>query len=187
MGRGAVERRPPVSVWSSDIADLPEIGGRQDLETARVCLKHALTTLTAAGDLARMWEEYATFLIDFADGNTTIALESLQAFRVGFEALEADADTGDLLVASAKMATSAFIVGTANPYLTFYSERDEIFDDVHPLAHKALALAWSADATDPFDPVIRIDEERPKRLEQALEKNWMRDILDRAVTGSANG
>lgn len=177
--------RPLVLVWCSDMAidhhGLPLFPERADSEVARVVLSKCLSEMIPDGELGMAWEGFAVPLLQFTDEAANIGFEDLQMARVSLEAIEGSAHCGDLLIAASKMALSAFIVGFKNPYLALYIERDEMYDDVHPLAFKALLLAHEAFDCDPFDPSVIVNPERPKRLEGAMEQNWMRGIMDRAV------
>lgn len=132
------------------------------------------------GELVTMWDEYSGQIIAFTEGETT-AYQTLQQYRAGLEALVGDTYTGECLIAAAKMCISAFVVGAPNPYVAFYDEREEMHDDIHPLAYKALGLLHEAKLQDPFDPTVTLDRSRPEKLEDAMQQNFMRGLIDQAV------
>jgi hypothetical protein len=168
--------------WTPVVEGIPPLkaGDRADLEVARVCLACAFKTMQPEGEVTTIWDEYQGNVIAFTEGET-MPYVAIQQYRAGLEALTGDSQTGELLIAAAKMSFSSFIVAFPNPYVPFYDEREEMHDDIHPLAGKGRRLLELANLTDPFDPAVRLDRSRPEKLNKALEKNYLRGLIDNAV------
>jgi len=170
----------------SELANLPPVESRMDMETARVTLRAVIGSMEPDGWLAEMWGDYTGMVLSFTDGNGSLGHQVLQQLRVGLETVEGDNDCGEWLIASAKMCLSAYLLVLPNPYYAFYPEKDVMHDDVQPLVLKGLRLAYLAAEADPFDLTVRIDQSRPERLEKAHEQNFMRGLLGNMVW-RANG
>lgn len=174
--------------------NLPSLQGRFGVDEAMLIVGEAFEAMEPDGALCEQWEEFHGVATRWAFREEQVPAAGLMNLRVSLEKICGDGQTGELLVAGAKLGLATVLLAATNIWHIVIPDRDEMHDYLGPICRKGGLLLHQARVSEPYDPTVRLDyditdtlHERAGEAEADMHREWLGDLLGRAVRPEPNG
>lgn len=170
------------------LTNIPTVQGRPGVDKAMEVVTCAVEAMVPDGQLAERWSEFRDTVLGWSRMEEPITPPVLYGLRLSLEQMCGDDESGELLVAAAKMGMSAVLLAAPNAYVRVLKDRDEMHDDIAPLIEKGVYLLKKAGSREHWDPTVRVDydisetlKQRQAEAHEGHRQDWANELIRRAV------